>query len=354
MQSRTLIQVVAPGSGGVRDYLECLRGQWKSTGIESHVIAMSESDARQQSLADRLRRVVEAEGRPCSLILHFSGYGFQKRGLCFWLSREIENSRRVLGHQMRLVTMFHELFASGPPWRSAFWLSSMQAWIARRIARASDALWTNTELHARWLRQQVAASVPIEVQPVFSTIGEPAVVAAVSGRTPRLVVFGAPSTRGRALQLLPRHASRLRSQGIIEVVEVGSGAAYPWADPALPHRFVGRLEAAELHDLLQDSAYGLIDYPPKYLGKSTVFAAYAVHGCVSLNTADPDPDSDGLQRHRHFLTLPPSAGIPQDDQARQQIANAARDWYAQHSLPWQAQGMARACLVSNIERLAHD
>ena len=354
MQSRTLIQVVAPGSGGVRDYMECLRGQWKSTGIESHVIAMSESDARQQSLADRLRRIVEAEGRPCSLILHFSGYGFQKRGLCFWLLREIENSRRVLGHQMRLVTMFHELFASGPPWRSAFWLSSMQAWIARRIARASDALWTNTELHARWLRQQVEASASIEVQPVFSNIGEPNVAAPAMVRTLRLVVFGAPSTRSRALKLLPRHAARLRSQGITEVVEVGSGPAFPWVDEALSHRFIGRLEVAQVNELLQDSAYGLIDYPPKYLGKSSVFAAYAVHGCVTLNTADPTPDNDGLRCDRHFSALPSAREIPQDAVARQRVCDAARMWYEQHSLARQAQGFARSSQVSKIESPVHE
>lgn len=349
-QSRTLTQLVAPGSGGVRDYLECLRAQWEATGIESQVITLAESDAQQQSLAARLRLVVETEGRPCSLILHFSGYGFQRRGLCFWLLREIENARRELGPRLHLVTMFHELFASGPPWRSAFWLSRVQAWIAMRIARASDALWTNTELHARWLRQQVDASIPIDVNPVFSNIGEPDVVAPAEGRTRRLVVFGAPSTRGRALRLLPRYANRLRSQGITEVVEVGSGPAFPWVEEILAHYFVGRLGVDQVHDLLQDSAYGLIDYPPRYLGKSSVFAAYAVHGCVTLNTADSDLDSDRLQRDLHFAALPPAGDVPHDAEARQRVCDAARDWYAQHSLARQAQGLAQACQVSKAER----
>ncbi|MBX9794843.1 MAG: hypothetical protein K2Y02_11145 [Burkholderiaceae bacterium] len=348
--SRSLIQLVAPGGGGVRDYVECLRQQWAQTGIESQVLALSEAEARQQSLASRLLIVVQAEGRPCSLILHFSGYGFQRRGLCFWLLREIEHARRELGDRLRLVTMFHELFASGPPWGSAFWLSSAQAWIAMRIARSSDSLWTNTELHARWLRQQIDGSVPIEVNPVFSTIGEPTAITPAPDRTPRLVVFGAPSTRGRALKLLPRHAARLRSQGITEVIEAGSGPAHPWTDTALLHRFVGRLEVAQVHDLLQGSAYGLIDYPPKYLGKSTVFAAYAAHGCVPLNTADPDLDSDGLQQARHFVTLAASGIIPRDAEARQQMGDAARDWYLNHSLVRQAQGWARACQITVVER----
>lgn len=348
--SRTLIQLVAPGSGGVRDYLECLRTQWESMGIESQVIVLSEADARQQSLTARLRNAVATEGRPCSVVLHFSGYGFQRRGLCLWLVREIESARRELGDQVRLVTMFHELFATGPLWGSAFWLSRVQAWIAMRIARASDALWTNTELHARWLRQQVDASIPIDVNPVFSNIGEPATVAPSRERTRRLIVFGAPSTRSRALRLLPRYANRLRSQGIIEVVEVGSGSAFPWVEAVLPHRFVGRLGVDQVQELLQDSAYGLIDYPPKYLGKSSVFAAYAVHGCVTLNTAESELDSDALQRGVHFAALPPAGDVPHDAEAQQRVCDAARDWYAQHSLARQAQRLARACHVSQAER----
>jgi hypothetical protein len=340
---RGLIQLAAPGTGGVRDYLECLRTEWAAVGLASHVVTLSESDASQRSLAERLREIVDAEGRPCAVILHFSGYGFHPRGLCLWLVREVEAARQQLGDRLHLVTMFHELYASGPPWGSAFWLSPVQAWIARRLARLSDVLWTNTELHGRWLRKQVGASVAIEVQPVFCTVGEPGETPPARGRVPRLIVFGSPSTRRRALERLPRYAANLQRQGLTEVIEVGSGAATPWPACALSVRFAGRLDIAELRELLETSAWGLIDYPPKYLGKSTVFAAYAVHGCVSLNTADAGFDSDGLQDGRHFLTLAPDAPIATTVEARQSIADAARGWYAQHSATRQAAAFAASC-----------
>ncbi len=340
---RCLIQLMPPGSGGVRDYLECLRTEWAAVGLTSHVVSLGEADAKQRSLAERLREIIEVEGRPCAVVLHFSGYGFDPRGLCLWLVREVESARQELGDRLHLVTMFHELYASGPPWGSAFWLSPVQAWIARRVARLSDVLWTNTELHGRWLRRQVGESVAIEVHPVFSTVGEPAETPPAHGRLPRLIVFGSPSTRRRALERLPQHAAHLHRQGITEVVEVGSGAATPWPECALKVRFVGRLDIAELRELLETSAWGLIDYPPKYLGKSTVFAAYAVHGCVSLNTADAGADSDGLQDGRHFVTLAPHADIANTAQVRQTIATAAREWYAQHMTARQAQAFAESC-----------
>lgn len=342
-QQRTLVQLIAPGPGGVRDYLECLGNRWQETGLDSHVITLSEDAARELPLAARLRRLIDAERRPCSLLLHFSGYGFQRRGLCSWLAREIEAARRELGSDLRVVTMFHELFASGPPWRSAFWLSGAQASIAGRVAGASDLLWTNTEQHAHWLRARVGATVPVEVRPVFSTIGEPATVTAAHRRDSRLVVFGSESTRRRALTRLPRHAAALRCAGILEVIEVGSGASYAWASKALKHRFAGRLDTASLRALLDSAAFGLIDYPPHCLGKSTVFAAYAVHGCVVLNTADAARIADGLESGVHYFSLGARDPIPPNADAREVLGNAARNWYAAHTLSLQAAAFARHC-----------
>ncbi len=339
---RVLVQLVAPGSGGVRDYLDCLRQQWQVMGLTSHVISLSATDAREQPLVDRLRALIAQERRPLSLVLHFSGYGFHPRGLCWWLVRELEQCRRELGNQLRVVTMFHELFASGPPWRSAFWIGGMQASIARRVASGSDFILTNTDGHGRWLRAQVAASVPISVYPVFSTIGEPASMQPSGQRALSMVVFGSQSTRARALDRLPRHAQALSQAGVGEIVEVGSGSAYPWIDPRLTHRFAGRLEVSDLALLLDRSTFGLIDYPPQYLGKSTVFAAYAVHGCVTLNTATAGDISDGLEPGRHFLALDTFDGPALADANRRSVADAARKWYSRHTLPSQATAFAAA------------
>src|SRR6202008_598407 len=99
-------------------------------------------DVRAWPLAARLRALAGA--RPCVVVLQFSGYGFGRRGLCGWLLDELDQARTAFRGTLRLVTVFHELFAVGPPWRSAFWLAGLQARIAARLARSSDALWTNS------------------------------------------------------------------------------------------------------------------------------------------------------------------------------------------------------------------
>jgi len=339
-RQRVLVQLLPQGTGGVRDYVECLQGQWCEMGLSNHVISLSEQGAREQPLVARLKDLLQTERRPVSLLLHFSGYGFHKRGLAFWLSREIDRARRELGDDLQVVTMFHELFASGPPWCSAFWLSGLQASIARRIARDSDSIFTNAGLYANWLRSQVPAAVLIDLCPVFSTIGEPASVRAAGEREMHLVVFGSESTRHRALDRMPRQAHLLRAAGITEVVEVGSGRAYRWTDTTLTHRFIGRLDSLALSRLLEQSAFGLIDYPPTHLGKSTVFAAYAVHGCVALNTAVPAGAFDGLQATKHYLALETTEWSAVDVHARQHISDAGRRWYADHPLGIQAHRFA--------------
>lgn len=341
--ARTLVQLAAPGPGGVHDFVLALRDRWRETGLASHTIRLSAADARALPLAARLRELVEVERRPCALLLHFSGYGFDKRGLCQWLVCEVEEARRQLGADLRVVTMFHELFASGPVWRSAFWLSGTQARLAARLARASDLLWTNAEHHARWLRTRVADTVPIEVHPVFSTVGEPEAVRPVQWRDRRLLVFGSESTRHRALAALPAYAAALRAQGLEEIIEAGSGAPFAWGVRDLSHRFVGRLGADALRALFEASAFALIDYPSRYLGKSTVFAAYAVHGCVVLNTADAVHDNDGLRRGVHYLSLRADTAIPHDAEARKAMAQAARHWYADHTIALQAEAFSRCC-----------
>lgn len=350
MNHPLLIQLVPPGQGGVRDYLECLKAEWACAGIASHVIELSQASVATQSLLDRILTLADNSVRPdsqstFSLLIHFSGYGYERRGLCFWLLREVERAKARLGRRLRVVTMFHELFASGPLWGSAFWLSPLQARVARKLACLSDAIWTNTELHGRWLREQVGPLTPITVQPVFSNVGEPEHRALASGREPSMVVFGSPSTRRRALAALPRYAEALGRQGISEILEVGSGEAVPWTAAGLKVRFLGRMEKPDLRALLERTAYGLIEYPPKYLGKSGVFAAYCAYGCVALNAADAADDCDGLRAGLHFVNLSRSASIANDVHARDAMSRAAHAWYEAHSLSRQAEAFAASCVV---------
>src|SRR2546429_764945 len=90
-----------------------------------------------QRSADELLRVLSADGMTPTVLLHYVGYGYEKRGCPFWLVNGLEQWRKGESDR-RLVTMFHELFASGPPWRSSFWTSPLQSRLAARPSMVSD------------------------------------------------------------------------------------------------------------------------------------------------------------------------------------------------------------------------
>ena len=71
------------------------------------------------------------------VILHYVNYGYQARGVPFYLRRFARQLRGQL--RGRWLTTFHEIYASGPPWKSEFWLRPFQVKIARDLIDLSDA-----------------------------------------------------------------------------------------------------------------------------------------------------------------------------------------------------------------------
>ena len=121
-----------------------------------------------------LASISEAEWRKqnySDIILHYVNYGYQNRGVPFRLPATLRKLRRGCGG--KLVTVFHELYASGSPGQSAFWLQPLQKSIAGSIARMSDACVVSSE-PMRDLLRRLAPESSTFVHPVISTIGEPA------------------------------------------------------------------------------------------------------------------------------------------------------------------------------------
>ncbi|KPF52847.1 hypothetical protein D621_11080 [beta proteobacterium AAP51] len=332
----TLVQLVPPGPGGVRDFASLLQERWLESGRHSALLALNPAEAATQPW--------QHQPGPWAVLLHYSGYGYQARGVPWALLQWLRRLRKDKGDELRLVSYFHESFASGPPWGSAFWLSGLQSRIGRHVAQASDAVCTNTQAHAAWLASGpgLPGAEPLYVQPVFAAVDEPLhPPGSWAERKPTAVVLGAASTRARVLQACADKAALLHSHGIESLVEVGPGpSAVPAGGAGLPLHFQGRLEKLELHALLRTCRAGLIDYPASLLAKSSVFAALAAHGVPVLNTRPFDENADGLQVNHHYLGLPAAPGSAarwlSDPVEWHAVAQAAAHWYAPHGSRQQA------------------
>lgn len=220
-------------------------------------------------------------GETDGLLLHYVGYGYAKRGAAWRLVSTVCRWRaRRQGR--RLVTIFHEIYASGPPWRSSFWLSPVQRWLARRLAQTSDASVTSNELFGAILGRWVSDE-KVHVLPVFSTIGEPAEVVRWAEREPRLVVFGTPGVRERAYRGTGSGlAAAVAALGVREVIDIGAPGSVPARVGDVAVRALGQLDEREVTRLLSKARFGFVAYPPALLGKSSIFSAYAAHGVCPL------------------------------------------------------------------------
>lgn len=290
----------------------------------------AESDWRQVMLTETLKQENET-----MWLLHYSGYGYAKRGAPVALLRTLQTLRHQCP-QARLVTMFHELFAGGPPWTSAFWFSLLQKQVAARLAQMSDAVVTNRQASAQWLRSHLSEGAEVTVLPVFSNFGEDAAPLPPMQRPARLLLFGGGPAR--AADFWPQVETVMRKLTLTELVVVSHPLAVP---ESLITRFsvrqTGVLEPEAMAAELRSARCGVLDYNPDFLGKSGVLAAYAAHGVVPVLTRGQGVISEGLTERRHFFSsakLDASAGLDG-------VQSALREWYGPHSLEMTAREYER-------------
>ncbi len=268
--------------------------------------------------------------------MQMSGYGYHNRGAPLWLLRELEKRRKDI---KIFGVFFHELFAFGPPWTSAFWLSPMQRYICRQLAELSDFWMTSREGSSHWLRRNVADK-PHAVMPIFSTIGEPTQIRQM--RLPRIVVFGSADLRRLTYEAAGDRLFLWARRWGLEIHDIGA----PIKDSHLAKTMElngvvqhGRLEDGSITDLMGNAQFGLLAYPVAYVAKSSVFAAYCTNGvCPILLSKNYDP-VDFLIAGKHYL---PGMSGPISTSAAEACGKAAWEWYQPHNL---------ACHVASLKKL---
>lgn len=283
-------------------------------------------------LPERLEDRVREHGRIDTLILQYSGYGFDPSGAPAGLPKDLARFRERYP-ETRLATYFHELYAVSPIWTRGYWNAPRQRAVVRDLARMSDISFTNCAEHQRRLREEFA--VPPErlvLQPVASNVGEPAIdeIPAFAGRDAVAVVFGGQGIRKMVFNDQPGGLSEvLRKFSIRRIVEIGPGESQASAAFAPLVDFLGILDADEVSRRMLAARYGLISYPADFLGKSTVFSAYRAHGLVTINRyregrrARANPAMAGIV---DWVNADAADGVAMDGIAREAVLA-----YRQHS-----------------------
>jgi glycosyltransferase involved in cell wall biosynthesis len=352
-----LVQIVPelpPAVGGVGDYASLLAKELHRLGIRTTFVipdrqrraqperppGLPDASAvtpRAEALAQRLAAL-----QPQGVVLHYSGYGFAKRGAPVWL---VEGLRRwkARAPDCRLVVMFHELWAYGPPWRSSFWMYPVQRALVASLLRLADAYLTNTDLYAKRLGRLAPDRSPAAVLPVLSNIGEPNELPPFEAREPLAVVFGRPSMRARVYRQIEAFLPTLRSAKIDSILDIGPPVDERWiVRSSLPVTCCGYLDSASASTAILRGRVGLLDYPVDLAAKSGIFAAYAAHGLVPLVRSVPVEGAPDCLRHGVNIVRIDQEPVPDLCDVAQQLATHLRCWYSGHALRLTAAGFVRA------------
>jgi hypothetical protein len=297
--SRRLVEV----SDGAVDPVLVHAGKDPTDTIEVEFPIVDQSGEQSAgALANTVRRLANEANEAAAVLLEYSGYGYAKRGAPLWLARGL---RRVCEEEeILLVTMFHELYATGPPWTSAFWVSPLQRFVASRIAKMSGGIVANRSSAVRWLqRYRSSKALTIQVQPVFSNVGEPDTLPAFEDRFRHGVVFGGG---GRKSAIYNKHRNLLRSlverNGITKILDIGPTRGHFPAEESWSQS-LGVLTANDISHQLESVSLGVLSYPGSRLGKSGVAAAFASHGVpfLLLDEEETRGDTDPYVEGEHFL-----------------------------------------------------
>ncbi len=309
------LQIVIPDvAGGVTDYALCLERSLPG-GVEIH------------RLSKRNERQWDPYGK--RVILQFSAYGFQRRGVPLWL---ISSIRRNKPKMARFGVFFHELYALGPPWSSSFYLTYVQRHVCRQMLGLSDFWLTNRRQSYEWL-DRFSSSKESCVLPAVSNVGE--LQSSAGPRDKSVVVFGSASLRGSLYERYPGILHWARDNSYV-VHDVGS----PIEDAALTRTLTqfkvmihGRLPSASIGSLLERAQFGVLRYPVEYLAKSSILGAYCAHAVCPVIFSDRYPDSDGLSAGTSYLRGDAFTGLTSniEDSARAVGGNAWM-WYRAHSI----------------------
>jgi hypothetical protein len=346
-----IVPGLPPAIGGVGDYaLNLARQLRRDFNIQTQFIVgnpewKGESEIEGFSInqvidsnSEQLTALLESD-HTSPVLLNYVGYGFANRGCPVWLVDGLQRWK-TLSPNRALVTMFHELYASGtPPWTSSFWLSPLQKNLVARLAKLSDRVITSNQDYAECLsRLRLSKKKAIVTLPIFSTIGEPDYLPPPLERTKRLVVFGHKNSRSQVYQQCLTELTQIcQSLNIQEIYDIGASTGLALPDMmSIPILEKGIIAASEIREILKDSLVGFLNFPPpKHLGKSSIFAAYCAHGLIPCMVNSSATPIDDLVMNKHYFS-----SMDKNNELSlktgQEIAKEAHDWYQTHNLSAQA------------------
>ncbi len=287
----------------------------------------------------------EAAVQECDdVILHYVNYAYQERGVPFSLRRFTRRLRPQL--RGRWLTNFHELYASGPPWRSAFWLRPIQVKFARDLIDISDTCFVSNPITERAIREY-DSSKKINLAPVLSNFGEPKLIDLSPSSPGTWAICGGTVLVARSLasfQQIQRAIPASCNPRQLEVIGGRDNRAtrnlvesVNHSAPALTCRYHPEVQPERASELLSQCSFAWLDYFgsgkkwPGMILKSGSFAACCAHGVVPVFSHREEPFAvEGAAFPGPYFIVPSAVNLPSLE-SLQAIRQDIHEWYQAHA-----------------------
>jgi hypothetical protein len=262
------------------------------------------------------------------VVLHFSGYSYGKRGLCSWLTTSLSRYREERP-DIKLITMFHELWSPAPLFSKSGWVVPLQQHVIRRLVKLSDVVRTNREEY----RDQIEKLCPqfrgrVRVKNICSNFGEPEAVRPFDERKRQILIFQPPSlaTVGGNFFWDQWHEIQMQLGGVPTII-AGRAKEIP-VDPLIQQ--IGFVSTEDGARLIDESQFAFFEYFQGYIGKSSLFGSLAAYGIVPIMPRLNASNDEGLLHGTHYL-IPGDATLG-DRIELELVSRRLCEWYAGHSI----------------------
>jgi len=279
-----------PNIGGVGNYTKLLADFLKNKNINSKILVSDHLDNKnkKQTLFGKNNKSLSSLLEKINsnvVILHFSGYGYASRGLCFNLIKSLEKWKQN-NKNRKLITIFHEIYAIGPIYRMSFWTSLPQKYLAKKLLKLSNVALVTSKQNNITL-SSFDKNKKIIYSNVFSNVGELKKKRKFHVRKNIAIIFGNTYQK----QILYKdilvnknqYDAILKKMSIKKIIDIGPKIEISKQIKFIDIFRVGVKSKKYISLLLRNSKAGLVFYPVNQMTKSGIIAAYASHGLVIIN-----------------------------------------------------------------------
>ncbi len=275
------------------------------------------------------------------VILQYVNYGYQKRGVPLGLLSvlaELRSERRG-----KLLTVFHELYGSGPFWGSAFWLQPIQIHLAKSIARLSDECIVSNENFSADIQRRVPTA-KVRLHPTPSGLEEPSLTNdQIATRDPhQWVIVGGTVLAERSLRSFARAFQSIPESITPHALFVLGGNENSATRSLLnslkiKSDYRPQISSTDASEILRTCSWMWIDYfhrpgvETSVVLKSSAFAAACAHGVIPVFPHRGSLISvEGDRMPGPFFIDLNHSNVPNAED-RPKIAANIYDWYHRHS-----------------------